>query len=396
VLKEIEFSLSDLVDSNTALRTGKILGAAYILTGSLIGLDGGAFVSVQVIDNTSGAVVLALGKNLTAVSTAALQGFVGESAPKIARRLAAATSSDVDLLWLTKSAAGTAKPILIYIMSTVEDSKDENGQWYFGPQHLQPVTDVLRAKGHNVEIQDRRSLDHLASVNLSAYSQVWLLEGDGNDIVDPTPKDVMALYNFYLNGGGIWLSGENVLKEKTANWVEDINAFGAMFGVRIDQVVISKEPWLNVSDTTGHPLLEGIHKLVFDNEVGRLVITNKSVISVVPIDPGSRIFPTGLDPADLFKLADPARMKEVQQGKKDWSFVWLLGKNAALIGPEIGVGATAIAASDERAANKGRLIVDAGWLLGWAFNGDRDQIATVGDDLGFVTNAAEWLSPEAE
>jgi hypothetical protein len=255
---------------------------------------------------------------------------------------------------------------------------------------------VLRAKGHNVEIQDRRSLDHLASVNLSAYSQVWLLEGDGNDIVDPTPKDVMALYNFYLNGGGIWLSGENVLKEKTANWVEDINAFGAMFGVRIDQVVISKEPWLNVSDTTGHPLLEGIHKLVFDNEVGRLVITNKSVISVVPIDPGSRIFPTGLDPADLFKLADPARMKEVQQGKKDWSFVWLLGKNAALIGPEIGVGATAIAASDERAANKGRLIVDAGWLLGWAFNGDRDQIATVGDDLGFVTNAAEWLSPEAE
>jgi TolB-like protein len=123
VLKEIEFSLSDLVDSNTALRTGKILGAAYILTGSLIGLDGGAFVSVQVIDNTSGAVVLALGKNLTAVSTAALQGFVGESAPKIARRLAAATSSDVDLLWLTKSAAGTAKPILIYIMSTVERRK---------------------------------------------------------------------------------------------------------------------------------------------------------------------------------------------------------------------------------------------------------------------------------
>ncbi len=59
VLKEIEFSLSNLVDSNTALQAGKLMGAAFILNGSLIGFENGFFVSVQVIDNTTGAVILA-------------------------------------------------------------------------------------------------------------------------------------------------------------------------------------------------------------------------------------------------------------------------------------------------------------------------------------------------
>jgi TolB-like protein len=395
-LKEIEFSLSDLVDSNTALRAGQIMGAAYLLTGSLIGLGDGAFVSAQVIDNTSGAVVVALAKEIKTVSVDALRTFVGESTAKIIRRLGAPNSTDIDLLWLTKSATVNDKPVLIYIMSNVADSQDPNGQWYLGPQHLKAVTDVLRAKGYGVEISDRRSLDRLSSANLSAYSQVWLLEGDGNNIVDPTPKDVMALYNFYMNGGGIWLSGENVLNQTDANWVEDVNAFAEVFGVQIGHVVISREPWLTVADSGSHPLTSGVRRLVFDNEVGRLVISNKNVTPVVFLDPGSRILGSDREVNALFKLAEPERLKQVQNGKKDWSIVWLLGKNAVLIGPEIGAGAAAVAVADERGTNKGRLIIDSGWLLGWAFNGDRGEIATIGDDLQFVQNAATWLSQPAD
>jgi len=61
-----------------------------------------------------------------------------------------------------------------------------------------------------------------------------------------------------------------------------------VFGLAIDRVIISKEPWLSVPADSAHPLLSRIKRLVFDNEVGCISINNNSAKSLVFIDKDSR------------------------------------------------------------------------------------------------------------
>ncbi|MBN1525183.1 MAG: hypothetical protein JW904_11905 [Spirochaetales bacterium] len=398
ILREQELSLSDLVDSNTALKTGKLLGAAYILAGNIIGLGDSFFISIQLIDNTTGAVAMVFDSELAKLNVSLLKGFVDNTASMIGSRFSSKSIGDESIasLWLTKSTGTQKKPILIYIMSTIEDSQDPNGQWYYGPQHLAPVTDELRKTGFGVVIHDRRTLKSLKEIPLTGYSQVWLLEGDGNPTVNPDAEDVIALYNYYLNGGSVWLSGENILNPVDTNWIEDINAFADPFGVQIEGVVIARELWLTVPKNDTHPLLSGVTRLVFDTEVGTLAIKSKSVKPLVFIDPGSRFLQDGLDVSTLFEFADPVRMNEIRNGREDWNYEWLLSENWEKVGPLAGKNIPCIALRDERNVNKGRFIIDSGWVLGWAFNGERGGIPTIGNDLLFLTNAASWLSPPTQ
>jgi TolB-like protein len=391
VLREQELALSDLVDSNTAIASGRILGSAYIVTGSLMAVADAYFVSVQVIDNTTGQVVVADDRELSKLGLAELRAFSHDTAAMLAASLAGGGSAPVASLWLTKSSDERARPILIYIMSTGVDSTDPSGQWYYGPQHIKPVTDALRKAGFGVQVHDRRSLASLAAARLADYSQVWLLEGDANATVNVTAKDVASLYNYYINGGGVWLSGENVLDPRTSSWLEDINAFAAAFDARLEKTVIASGRSLPVPAGAGHPLLAGITELVFDREVAQVAATNPAIVPLVRLDPRSRALRAGLRADELWGLSDPARYKELQSGRDDWSFSWLLGANYAKIGPAVGDEAIAIAVADERPAGSGRLVLEGGWLLGWAFNGDRDGGRAIGDDLRFVVNAAAWL-----
>ncbi|RPJ07623.1 MAG: hypothetical protein EHM28_06455 [Spirochaetaceae bacterium] len=395
VLREQELSLSDLVDSNTALQTGRLLGSTYILTGNILGLGESFFISTQVIDNTTGAVVVSYDEELAKLSVPLLKGFVELTSQKLAIRFSSKSIGDQEIasLWVTKAGASQAKPILIYIMSTIEDSKDPNGQWYYGPQHLVPVTDAIRKKGFGVVIHDRNTLENLSKIKLEEFSQIWVLEGDGNAVVNPAAADVTALYNFYNNGGGVWLSGENIINPVDTNWVEDVNAFASPFGVQIDRAIIARERWLPVPGKDSHPLLAGVSRLVFDDEVGSLAIRNSAVRPLVMIEAGSRFARDDFDISKVYQLSDPERIKEIEGGKKDWNLEWLLNRNYEKVGPLVGNNVAGLAAADERAGNKGRFIMDAGWLLGWAFNGERGEILTVGDDLTFVTNAAKWLAP---
>ena len=74
------------------------------------------------------------------------------------------------------------------------------------------------------------------------------------------------------------------------------------------------------------------------------------------------------------------------KGLKDYRFIH--GK------PKKGEGEGAgIAVIDRLKQKNGRLMIESGWLLGWAFNQQVDDgKSNIGDNLVFVKNAAYWLS----
>jgi hypothetical protein len=55
VLAEQDFGVSGFVDDETAPRIGHLLGAKFILTGELSGLDGAPHLHIQVLETESGA-----------------------------------------------------------------------------------------------------------------------------------------------------------------------------------------------------------------------------------------------------------------------------------------------------------------------------------------------------
>jgi hypothetical protein len=399
VLREQELSLSDIVDSNTAVEVGNILGAGCVLIGSLAKVEGGsALFSCQLIDTTTGEVVFAATDILTGDIFQTLKAKVGDFSGRLVRRLSGSERGRIDSLWLAAGAPSSpnqpvqpAKPILIYILSNVKDSVDPNGQWYLGPQQIKPVTDTLRKEGFAVEVHDRRTLSALSKADLGRYSEVWLLEGDGDGTVQETPADIQALTNFYTNGGGVWLSGENVMDVRDTSWTEDVNAFAKPFGVQIQKILIQPEPRLTVG-VGSHPLLENVRALVFDDEVGILAVTNRAMKAIAAAPAAGRIVPAPWTIENVRRNADPARLKQLATGAvKDYTLEWLFGANFSRVGTAVPADTPVIAALDESSENKGRLVIDGGWVLGWAFTQAADRITSTADDLAFCVNAARWL-----
>jgi hypothetical protein len=397
VLREQEVALSGLVDSNTIIETGKIIGSTAIITGNCIFLDDEKFFSARCIDNTSGEVLYAVSGNISGNLISGLNRKISDMVAALASGVLSAggggEKTNGSSLWYTSSQQPEReKPILIYAMSDVADSVDAYGQWYLGPSQIKPVTDALRLHGFGVEVHDRRTLKDLLEADLSKYGQVWLLEGDSNLTVDPGPKEVQALYNYFLNGGSVWLCGENIPDPESNCWVEDINAFARPFGLEIAGTAVTVG-YLQHPDPSSHPLFSAVDDLVFDFEIGFITYTNPDVRTVMTIEPEARILREGWNLEMLFRYSDPQRYKQIVDGKKpEWTFGWLLKDKFNVVGPELGPGAAGIVVIDGRNKNQGRLIADAGWVLGWAFTTDERESYQNADNIRFTVNAAEWLA----
>ena len=58
MLKEQEFSLSDMADHQSQIQIGKLLSAQYIVLGDIIDLVEALLISVRLVDVTSGEIIL--------------------------------------------------------------------------------------------------------------------------------------------------------------------------------------------------------------------------------------------------------------------------------------------------------------------------------------------------
>ncbi len=396
VLEEQNLALSGLVDSNTVMGIGGLLGSMAVLTGDCIFEGDEVFISSMIIDSETGLVLHA--------RAAAFSGTLFSAIEYETTSLASEISVDEEdnlrgkpaALWVSQPEgqrnAGISKTILIYAMSNVEDSKDLYGQWYLGPDQLIPVTESLREEGYTVQVHDRRTLPNLAAADLGKFGQVWLLEADSNGFVDPTEEDIRALEDYAKQGGGVWLSGENVPDERVNNWTEDINAFAEPFGFRIADNVVSYSITLPVPDSD-HPLLKNVDTLLFDGETGSIDVFENSINILVPIEEESRILDPSITYEDLYQWADPERIQIVTDSDGAYSFGWLLARNFKKAGPKVSPDTPGIIFKDSAQPNgEGRLIADSGWLLGWSFtDSDWDEYRQA-DNIRFLLNSAAWLA----
>lgn len=390
-LKEIDLSLSGLVDSNSALEAGGLIGAAWILSAGLSNFGGTSCVlSAQLIDTVSGQVAYAAAEIVDGVALAPIQDRVKAVARAVAARLEPGAAPTVASLWVTDAppSAGMVKPILIWVMSDEEDAKDPNGVWYLGPTQLKPLTDSLKEAGHAVVAQDRRSLPRLDGIDLAAYSQVWIIEGDGDASVDVSPGEAAALLRYYESGGNVWLSAENSL-EPEASWMEDVNAFAQPFGANISGIVICKKPGLVTRGLSG-PLFEEIEKLVYDDEIGIISFSDPGFTVLLEAPPDARLAQGPWTAASLGTYALAERIKDLPS-RPNYSYGWLFGANFSRIGKPLGRGKAVMALRDQGAGGKGRLLIDSGWLIGWAFNGGQGRIEDVGQNVPFLLNVAAFL-----
>lgn len=388
-LKEMELNLSGLVDSNGAVAAGNVLGAHWILTGSLGNFGGkSAVLSTQLISTATGVVAFAMTEIIAGSDLAPIQDRIRVIAKALVERLKPGAKPVVDSLWLTK-AAGDEAPILLWVMSNIDDAEDPNGVWYMGPAQLKPLTDRLKNGGHGVVAHDRRTLAHLADIDLSDFSQVWIVEGDGDGQVDVTQEEVDALERYYMQGGKIWLSAENVL-EPGASWVEDINAFARPFGASVGGIVITAEPGLAVESLTG-PLFAGIRKVVYDDEIGVITTFARGFSVLLEAPASSRIVNGIWSSAEIVRYALKERLRELETNPL-FTYRWLFGANFGAIGRAAGRGKAVMVLKDERAVGKGMLLVDSGWLIGWAFNGAQGRVADVGQNTEFLLNVAAYFA----
>ena len=399
VLSAQEFSLSDLVDSDTSIRIGSLVGAGYIFTGNLKCLDNFSYLSVRLINNTSGEVMFASMTKIEDEPWETLPQAVNNVAYQLADKLGSGTDINPSALWITGTdyeqetdMAGEANSsILIYIMSTIEDSEDLGTIWYMGPEHIQPVTNVLKENDFSVEVHDRRSLASLSDIDLNMYSQVWILETDTNDISNPTAAEAAALFAYFNNGGSIWLCGETgPMITDMGNMTEDVNVLAEPFGIQIKDFVVAVEQPQRVRYSS-HPVLNGVSTIIFDKETGMLEITNDDVEPIFLLNRRARILVKPMTAYQFLSLADQQNYGEWLDGKKDWSFEWLLGDNFETLGPQVGTNAPGIAVLDKSGSNMGKLIIDSGWLIGWTFYGAGEDMSSIGDNIIFIKNTANWL-----
>lgn len=392
ILDELSLSFAGVVDSDRSIETTELLGAAYILTGNLTEMGNSRFLSVRLISNTTGEVTFATVSQITGTIIDSILETIKAVCQNLVSTLTGDISPTPGAIWYSEGNINSKKAILIYIMSNVTDSIIEGVTWYLGPQQIKPVTDVLRRNNFTVEIHDRRSLPSIMDIDFDRYSQLWLIEGDVTMNVDVSPAEVTAIFNYYNNGGSLWLCGETPESNVIGDCAEDINAIAMPFGVQIARFALTVSIPQIVGETS-HALFHDVQELVFDGEVGTCEITGEGLQPVFYLNEGARYMKKGLNFDELYSLADPDRLKE-QDSKPNWTFAWLFDDRFVEVGDPVGDEGIGIVIMDGRKDNKGRLLVDSGWLLGWAFNGSREDTAaltTVGDNLQFVYNAAQWL-----
>ncbi len=399
VLNAQEFSLSELVDSDTSIRIGSLIGAGYIFTGDLRCLSNFSYLSVRLINNTSGEVIFASMTKIEDEPWETLPSAVNEVSYQLADKLGSGVDINPSALWIsgtdyeqeTDQARKAENSILIYIMSNIEDSEEFGIVWYMGPEHIEPVTYVLKENGFSVEIHDRRSLTSLSDIDLNTFSQIWIVEADTNNIPNSTDAEAAALLNYFNNGGGIWLCGETgEMITDMGDMTEDVNILAAPFGIQIKDFILVVEQPQRVRYST-HPVLNGVNSLIFDKEVGRLEITNIDVEPVFLLNRRSRILAQPITAYDFISLADEQNYAEWVAGRIDSSFEWLLGDNFKTLGPQVGTNAPGIAVLDKTDTNQGKLLIDSGWLIGWTFYGADEDMSSTGDNIIFIKNTANWL-----
>jgi hypothetical protein len=223
-----------------------------------------------------------------------------------------------------------SKSILIYILS----NRSDNSHWYKDPADLNPLKEVLNDKGYSVDVKDKLILPTILIDDMRNYQEVWILEGDWNDIVDVTPKEAADLHQYYEMGKGIWISFETTYPPDNTygSWNEDATVFARVFGV----------DWASydTGDTRGktvfsdHPIFKDVHSIYFDNIVGCLCSKNPSV--------------------DIL-----------------WSY---------------SPTCQGVAVLDGRMEGQGRVVFDSGWILGYTYLNKED-------DLLLASNIADWLYP---
>ncbi len=228
------------------------------------------------------------------------------------------------------------KRILIYVLS---DRYDDNTwvNWYQNPLHLYHIATNLTARGYQVEAIDRAIHTTLPTNALASFSQVWLSECDADGTVDVSPEEAGALADFKRQGGGVWISLEGTLPGE--NWIEDGMAYAAPLGAT--WLGNHYGPSTRTVAPSSHPLLNGVAWLKFDGEVGRLGSTNSSLVSL-------------------------------------WEYT---------------ADHSGILADEGTPASAGRLVVDAGWLLGYCWFDTPTQDSHGRGNMRFLNQLADWLEP---
>ncbi|MFP4363346.1 MAG: CsgG/HfaB family protein [Spirochaetia bacterium] len=400
VLEEQELALSGLVDSDTIINTGELLGSTALITGSCIIMESEGFFSARCIDNISGEVLHAYSSPIRGSIISAIGEQVSAMLSTMVFEDGEIRSGDGAAVWYAQGGNGLAggedpqRSILIYVMSTEEDSVDEYGQWYLGPQQIQAVTQTLREEGFSVQIHDRNTLAGLTETELDQFTQVWLLEGDANPEVNTAEDEINQLLAFFNHGGSVWLSAENIVDPVDNCWVEDINAYSQQFGYRISGNIATIGPLQRV-ENQDHPVLQGVHTMVFDFELGYIEFWNKDLEIVHALNSDARQLGPGWQYEMLLQYADYDRYMQAYYGEVEiWTFGWIMGDNFSSVGPEIGESQPGILSLDRIAQGGGRMVGDCGWALGWAFTTDVNPAYADNDNLQLVRNIANWLEYE--
>lgn len=402
VFAEQELSLSGLIDSATAVSVGQILGSAAVLTGECIIVGEEVLFSAMIIDSETGMVLIARSSVFSGPLLSGIDRETDMLASEIVIDADDSLTGRPAALWVSRATIPTDLPadgldswssssrILIYALLDIDDLIDDYGQWYPGPEHLAPLTTALADRSYDAVVHDRRTLPDLTNAELTDYSQVWIFDADGNGRVDPLPRETQLLHNYFMNGGGVWLCGENTVSQSTSNWKKDINAYAEPFGFSIDRNVVIYSVTMPVP-ATGHPLLAGVDAILFDGETGSISINKDNIKLLVPIEEQARFLQPSLTYEDLYQWADSERIRQVYESDSAYTFGWLLGRNFKKAGPRVPPGVPGVVIKDEGNEGRGRLIGDAGWMLGWAFTDYSWEEYKNADNMAFLLNAAGWL-----
>lgn len=223
------------------------------------------------------------------------------------------------------------KNILIYVLSDRSDS----GGYYDGPYFIDVVKDMLEDEGFTVDIKDKVTLPIINYIFMMNYSQIWILEGDYDNLVEISSSEADDLYAFYENGGGVWISFD-LGQYKNSCWNEDAIAFSIKFGVDTGFDIEGSSDGKPVYSS--HPLFDDVDYIYFDSYVGSLFSTNSNVEMIWEYKPYSD-----------------------------------------------GIGVL-----DEHDEDKGKAVFDSGWIIGYACGIMNDGMPYY-DNLVFAKNVAYWL-----
>lgn len=241
-------------------------------------------------------------------------------------------------------AAPSSSRIVFYVTG-----KPGESPWYTGPEMVEPLRKSVESRGFAVDVKDNALAPAITPSILASASQLWILEGDRDDTKDLS-MSTDEIRNFLNRGGNIWVSTEG--SDGITDWFEDTLEFLESLGVGVGRQLITGPASPVLSPVPDHPLFRGVDQLHFDGGIGpELLLAN--------VNSDFRV-----------------------------SFKWEYKGDAGVIVP-------GIVLLDGRAKGKGQLLIDTGWLLGYAYcDGtcpDKRQQPAGSDDRRFAGNVAEFF-----